>query len=180
VADIDAMPRVIEPTHQPPLLLRIARRIGIGVLGWLFALPFVLTGPVIFWLIFAHWDSDSPPQGLKSHAQIVYWIGSAHAVVFLTLGLPLFLVFWGRRSLIWHLPNSLLLGFLLGTGAGFPHYYSSPRFYDRVFFICAGYGVATAFGCWLANWTRERRARKFGKASLPPKSSFTYRFTKLP
>lgn len=170
----------METTPKPSLLLRTARRLGIGVVGWLYALPFVLAGPLIFWLAFSQSQGDNAPHDLGSHVQMVLWFAIAHATVFLILGLPLFLVFWGKSSLIWHLPNSLLLGFLLGAGAGFPHYYSSPRFYDRVFFICAGYGVATAFGCWLANWTRERCARKIGKASLSPKSSFTYRFTKLP
>jgi hypothetical protein len=148
----------MEPTAQPPLLLRIARRIGIGVVGWLYALPFVLAGPVIFWLIAA----DRKELSLTG----ILWLAWGHAAVFLIVGLPLFLVFWGKRSLIWYLPNSLLLGFLLGAGAGFPLYYSSPQFYDRMFFLCSGYGIATAFGCWLANWICEMRARKIGKACL--------------
>ena len=174
----------METTPKPSLLLRTARRIGIGVVGWLYALPFVLAGPLIFWLAFSQSQGDNAPHDLGSHAQIVFWFGSAHAVVFLILGLPLFLVFWGRRSLIWYLPNSLLIGFLLRAGSGFPHYYSSPRFYDQMFLLSAGYGITTAFGCWLANWISRKQVRIMKRVSVslrpPPKSSFTYRFTKRP
>jgi len=166
-----------EPAPSHSLPLGIARSIGIGVMGWLYALPFVLAGPVIFWVIVSTQREDE-------HSPWIFWLASGHATVFLIVGLPLFLVFWRRRSLIWYLPNSLLLGFLLGAGAGFPLYYSSPQFYDQMFFLTAGYGIATAFGCWLANWISVRRARIMVSVFLPfrspPKSTFTYRFTKLP
>ena len=129
--------------------------------GWLHTLPFVLVGPVVFWLLFAptqmiawSWSGllDIYQYGIPMIGMSVF----AHLFVFLIFGLPLFFVFWGRRSIIWSLPVSLLLGLILGAGMGFPGYFSGGYLNTEGLLLSLGYGVATAIGCWVANRRSEQ------------------------
>ena len=161
-------------THYPnrTSVLRMADRIGIAFEGWLYALPFVLTGPVIFWLLFA--PSQMSRWSWQAFLEVYDYglpmIGGAvfgHLFAFLITGLPLFLIFWGNRSIIWHLPVSLLLGGALAALTGIPFYWGVIGGMDLpLFFVCLGYGFVTAFGCWLANRRNEKSGRKANRLRL--------------
>ena len=131
--------------------------------GWLYALPFVLAGPVAFWLLIAPTQMIAWSwSGLLNVYQygIPYIVSSVlvHILAFLIFGLPLFSLFWARRSAIWYWPVSLLLGLILGAGLGFPKYFNDGHLYSEGLFLCLGYGAATSFGCWIANRRSEQGA----------------------
>ena len=164
-------------THYPnrTSVLRTADRIGNAFEGWLYALPLVLTGPVIACLLFApsQMSQWSWQEFVEVYAYGLPLIGGAvfaHLFAFLIMGLPLFLIFWEKRSIIWHLPVSLLLGVGLAALTGMPLLFWGKPFGGGMdlsrFFICLGYGVATAFGCWVANRRYERSGRKLNRIRL--------------
>lgn len=122
---------------------------------------------MVFWLLIA------PTQMIKwSWAGLlnIYQYGIpmigmsvlAHLFVFLIFGLPLFFIFWARRSIVWSLPVSLLLGLILGAGVGFPEYFSGGYLSNQELLLSLGYGVATAIGCWVANRRNEQAGSSNG------------------
>lgn len=154
----------METTPKPSFLHLIARRFGIAIVGWLYALPYVLVLPLIFWLIVVPYQMTG--DTFESSLPFLGMAAFVHLLAFLILGLPLFLFFWQKRSLIWYLPNSLLLGFLISGGLGLPLYYSGGNVYPPLLLICVGYGVTTAFGCWVANWRNGKRVKSVGTLFL--------------
>jgi len=80
----------------------------------------------------------------------------AHLFAFLIFGLPMFFAFWKRKSIVWFLPVSLLLGLLIAAVFGFPGYYSGGYLSTSGLALDLGYGAITAVGCWLANRRSER------------------------
>jgi hypothetical protein len=85
-----------------------------------------------------------------------------HLFVFLIFGLPLFFLFWARRSVVWALPVSLPLGLILGACVGFPYYSSGGSLSNQGLVLSLGYGGVTAIGCWVANRRSEQDAPSDG------------------
>ena len=131
-------------------------RIGVVCRGWLGALPFVLGGPLAFWILFVptqmiSWSWAGLPDLCQYAIPLIFMAVLAHVFVFLVAGLPMFFVFWKRASVVWFLPVSLTIGGLMGAVLGLPEYYRGGFLSVEKFSVCLGYGFATAFGCWHAN-----------------------------
>lgn len=129
--------------------------------GWLYALPYVLTGPVAFWLLIAPtqmiaWSWSGLLDIYQYGIPLIGMSVLAHLFVFLVFGLPLFFIFWDRPSIVWSLPVSLLLGLILGAGVGLPEYFSGGYLNTQELLLSLGYGVVTAIGCWVANRRSEQ------------------------
>lgn len=128
--------------------------------GWLYALPFVLAGPVVFWLLIAPtkmlaWSWSGLLNIYQYGIPMIGMSVLAHILAFLIFGLPLFFVFWAKPSIVWSLPVSLSLGLILAAVFGFPEYFSGGYLSVTTLFLCLGYGAATAIGCWIANRRSE-------------------------
>ena len=131
--------------------------------GWLYALPFVLSGPPVFWLLIAptqmiSWSWSGLINIYEYGVPLILMSVVAHLFTFLIIGLPMFFAFWKRRSIVWFLPVSLSLGLLIAATLGFPGYYSGGYLNTSTLVLDLGYGAVTAFGCWLANRRSERPA----------------------
>lgn len=119
------------------------------------ALPFVLLGPVAFWILFAptqmiSWSWSGLWDIYRYGATYLLMAVAAHSIVFLVVGLPLFFWFWAKESPLWFLPISLPVGSALGALLGFPEYFSGGYLNREELMVCIGYGAATALGCWFA------------------------------
>ncbi len=131
-------------------------RTEIAFRGWLYALPFVLVGPPVFWIASAAMQKFecSWPSLLKFFeygVPIILFLIFAHILVFLVFGLPLFFAFWGRKSIVWSLPITLSIGILLAAIYGFSDYFNEGYLSSSKLILYLGYGATTAVGCWLAN-----------------------------
>jgi hypothetical protein len=142
--------------------------------GWLYALPYVLTAPVIFWLLIAPtqmiaWSWSGLLNIYQYGLPLIGLSVLAHTFAFLIFGFPLFLVFWARRSKIWHFPVSISIGLLIGVVVWIGDYVSSGFPHKETFVVSFLYGVSTAVGCWIAN--RRSEQGEAGQAPLAALSS---------
>jgi uncharacterized membrane protein len=124
--------------------------------GWLYALPFVLVGPPVFWIVSAviqkfEWSWPSLLKLFEYGVPIILFLIFAHLLVFLFFGLPLFFAFWGRKSFVWFLPVTLSIGILLAAIYGFSDYFNEGHLSWSTLRLYLGYGATTAVGCWFAN-----------------------------
>ena len=143
------------------IAIKMKSRFEIVCRGWLSALPFVLLGPIVFWLLAAPfamraWSWSGLFNIYQCALPMIVISAIAHALYFLIYGLPMLVAFWKRRSIVWFLPVSLSLGFAISAVAGVPEYYREGYLSTSSLFRCLGYGGATALGCWIAN----KRANK--------------------
>lgn len=139
--------------------------------GWLYALPYVLSLPVLLGLLFGlifkierSWGGllEIYQYGVPILLMAALW----HLFGFLIFGLPMFFVFWKRQSIVWVLPVSLSLGLLIGFISGSIFYILLGH---EMLFFGVVYGVMTSFSCWLAN--RRSQPVDSSKGSLPPPQS---------
>ncbi|MEM1009699.1 MAG: hypothetical protein AAGJ35_11920, partial [Myxococcota bacterium] len=124
--------------------------------GWCRSLPKVLLLPFAVWLILAvlHYRGELAASLLAG--MLAGSIGMLiHFVSYGCLGIPLYLLFWTRESLIWKWYLAIPLGILLGglvINLLATVILRSPA--ETGLFIGAGYGGLTAVG---ACWSRSER-----------------------
>jgi uncharacterized protein YneF (UPF0154 family) len=84
----------------------------------------------------------------------------AHLLFFMIAGLPVFLMFWARKSVIWWFPISMLSGVVLSALFGLIIGYFRESLDAEVLTIEMGYGAFTALGCWVANRRATTKMRR--------------------
>ena len=128
--------------------------------GWLYALPYVLSVPVLLGLMLGpffmiKWSWGGLLEIYQYGVPILLMAALWHLFGFLIFGLPMFFAFWKRPSIVWVLPVSLSLGLLIGFISGSIFYILLGH---EMLFFAVVYGVMTSFSCWLANRRSERVA----------------------
>lgn len=153
-----------------------------AIKGWCSAVPHVLMLPVLLWLtigmmqVFAEPYFDLMFFWKVLVANILLSV-AVHFVVFLCIGLPMFLVFWPRESALWRLPVAItvgpLLGLLVGSIIGYSRSFGGESFSRELMALSLGYGTLTALGCWIARKRFEKiplREGIRGLSQLEPQS----------
>lgn len=160
---------LFDPIHSDltTILGGMHSRIEMVCRGWLNALPFVLSGPVAFWLLFAPaqmqvWSWSGLIDVYEYGIPLVTFSVIAHLLFFFLAGMPVFLVFWARKSVIWWFPASILFGVVLAALFGFLISFAREDFDPKILMVEMGYGAFTALGCWLANrMAVAKRSRRY-------------------
>jgi hypothetical protein len=123
--------------------------------GWIRSLPRVLLLPFAVWgLLGVFFSSGNFGSSvvLAGYAAVVGML--IHFLSYLVLGIPLYLVFWEKKSRIWEWPFGLPLGVALGTLTLLVFAVaSSDEPAAWVLVLGGGYGGLTAIG---ACWSRKR------------------------